>query len=414
MSAPSKKTKLPDGVRGRSPNSAGDGALTPKRQRRELGLRPRISLLGALLLFPAAVLAAPYADPKLVDLWSNMDEHHAARGVQRPVAARELKRAAPDAALDKLLDQFLDKHPNTGLLVLKGDTILAERYQYGRTAGHRMASASVAKTVLAMLVGIAIQERKITSLDHQAGYYVPRMRGQPYADVTIRELLTMSSGIMSRDELDGREEGLKLMRNTLGRETGGGLDVLKDFDWRVAPSGTKFRYASADSEALGFVLITATHTPLAEYLSEKIWKPMGAEAHATWLTDKAGHEMGYCCINATLRDYARFGMLLANYGALDGKQIIPAEWVKAATTPSADYLKVGVATPNNGYGYQTWITHKSEPRFAALGVHGQGIFVDPVTKLVVVHTAVWADPNDRAERGAQFRLFEAIHKLESR
>ena len=122
------------------------------------------------------------------------------------------------------------------------------------------------------------------------------------------------------------------------------------------------------------------------------------------------NQLGFCCINAVLRDYARFGMLLANYGALDGRQIIPAEWVKAATTPSADYLKVGVATPNNGYGYQTWITHKSEPRFAALGVHGQAIFVDPVSKLVVVHTAVWADGNDRAERGAQFRLYEAIHK----
>ena len=87
---------------------------------------------------------------------------------------------------------------------------------------------------------------------------------------------------------------------------------------------------------LGLVLIHALKQPLAEYLSEKIWRPMGAEAHATWLLDKAGFETGYCCINAVLRDYARFGMLLANYGALDGKQIIPAEWVKAATTPPAD------------------------------------------------------------------------------
>src|SRR5688572_17718554 len=105
MSAPSRKTKLPSGIRGRSPNPAGDGALTPKRQRRELGLRPRI--LAALLLFPSLALAAPYADPKLVDLWSRMDEFHAARGVQRAVAPRELKRAAPDAGLDKLLDGFL-------------------------------------------------------------------------------------------------------------------------------------------------------------------------------------------------------------------------------------------------------------------------------------------------------------------
>jgi CubicO group peptidase (beta-lactamase class C family) len=368
-------------------------------------------VLGLSLFFSSLAAAAPRADPILVDLWSRMDEFHAARGVQRPVAARELKRAAPDPGLEKLLDRFLDAQPNTGLLVLKGDTILAERYQYGRTAGHRLASASVAKTVLGMLVGIAVHERKIASLDHTAGYYVPKLRGHPYGDVTIRELLTMSSGIVSRDELDGREEGLKLMANTLRRETDGGLDAIREFDWRVAPSGTRFRYASADSEVLGLVLIAVTHQPLAEYLSEKIWKPMGAEAHATWLLDKSGYELGYCCINAVLRDYARFGMLLANYGALDGRQIIPAEWVKAATTPSADYLKVGAATRNNGYGYQTWITHRTEPRFAALGLHGQAIYVDPVRKLVVVHTAVWADGNDRTARGAQFRFFEDVLKV---
>jgi CubicO group peptidase (beta-lactamase class C family) len=378
-----------------------------------------IPLFVALFL-PAVALAAPHADPKMVELWSHMDEQNAWRGVQRAVAPRELRRAAPDKSLDALLDKFLDEHANTGLLVLKGDTILAERYQYERSAGHRLASASVAKTVLAMLVGIALHERKITSLDHTAGYYVPRLRGHPYADVTLRELLTMSSGVVSKDELDGRAEGLKLVANTIRQQTGGGLDAIREFEWRIAPSGTKFRYASADSQVLGLVLVAATGGPLSDYLSEKIWKPMGAEAHATWLVDKAGYEAAFCCLNAVLRDYARFGMLLANYGELDGKQIIPAEWVKAATTPQADYLKVGHATKFNGYGYQTWLLgdgsgrprEGGDPvlRFAALGLHGQAIFVDAASKLVVVHTAVWADGDDRAERGAQFRLFAAIHQ----
>lgn len=374
------------------------------------GRSKKTRLLSLLLFVPAVALAAPHADPKMVELWSHMDEHNAWRGVQRAVAPRELKRAAPDKSLDALLDKFLDEHANTGLLVLKGDTILAERYQYERSAGHRLASASVAKTVLAMLVGIALHERKITSLDHTAGYYVPRLRGQAYADVSIRDLLTMSSGIASKDELDGRPEGLKLVANTIRQQTGGGLDAIREFEWRIAPSGTRFRYASADSQVLGLVLIAATGEPLSDYLSEKIWKPMGAEAHATWLIDKAGYEAAFCCLNAVLRDYARFGMLLANYGELDGKQIIPAEWVKAAVTPQADYLKVGTATKLNGYGYQTWINHPTEPRFAALGLHGQAIFVDAASKLVVVHTAVWADGDDRAERGAQFRLFAAIHQ----
>jgi CubicO group peptidase (beta-lactamase class C family) len=368
-------------------------------------------------------LAAPYADPKQVGLWSRMDEFIAARGVQRAAAPRELKRAAPDAGLEKLLDGFLDAHPNTGLLVLKGDTILAERYQYERTDRHRFASASVAKTVLGMLVGIALHEKKISSLDDRVGQYVGDLVGHPYGDATIRELLTMSSGIaFSETALSGRDR-LNLVRNTIRQRTEGGVEAVLQFDQRDSPGGMRFNYASADSQVLGLVLRAAVREPLANYLSDKIWRPMGAEAHAMWLLDKAGHEASYCCLNAVLRDYARFGMLLANYGALDGKQIIPAEWVKAATTPEAPHLAVGTATPNNGYGYQTWVLGRrpresgdpvSELRFAALGIHGQAIFVDPVTKLVVVHTAVWADPYDRAERGAQFKLLAAIHaKLES-
>jgi CubicO group peptidase (beta-lactamase class C family) len=218
----------------------------------------------------------------------------------------------------------------------------------------------------------------------------------------------MSSGIAFTETYKGRDDVSKLHNNSVGRRTEGGADTVLEFKQREAPAGTRFRYASADSQVLGLVLTAAVKQPLANYLSEKIWQPMGAEANATWLLDKGGYEAAFCCINATLRDYARFGMLLANYGALDGKQIIPAEWVKAATTAEAAHLRVGTATPNNGYGYQTWLTHRIEPRFAALGIYGQAIYVDPITRTVVVHTAAWADPADRAERGAQFRLWDNL------
>ena len=392
MSARSRKTKLPNFV---VPAKAG----TP--------------FVLALLLSAASALAAPYADPKLVEAWSRMDEFHAARGIRKAASPLELKRTATPPQLEALLDDFLDAHRNTGLLVLRGDTVLAERYQYGRTAGHRFASASVAKTVLGMLVGIAVHEKKL-SLEDRADQYVPALKGHPYGDTSIRDLLTMSSGIRFSENYSGRDDGSKLIENTLRQRTEGGADTVLEFKQREAPAGTRFRYASGDSQVLGLVLAAAVREPLASYLSEKIWQPMGAEANATWLLDKGGYETGYCCINATLRDYARFGMLLANYGALDGKQIIPAEWVKAATTAQAPHLRAGVATANNGYGYQTWITHRTEPRFAALGIHGQAIFIDPVSKLVVVHTAVWSDPTDRSERGAQFKLLaEIFAKLEN-
>jgi len=361
-----------------------------------------------LVLFASLALAAPDEDvllkPKgLVDVWSRMDEFNAAHGVQKAATPRPLKRA--ESVPDLGLDEFLNANRNTGLLVLKGDTVLAERYQYGRNAGHRFASASMAKTVLGMLVGIALHENKIGSLDDRVEQYVPALKGQPYGATSIRHLLTMSSGIQWRETWSGeRDEGIRLVENTIRGRTEGGADAVLEFNRREAPAGTRFYYASGDSEVLGLVLRAAVGQTLATYLSEKIWQPMGAEANATWLVDKAGYETGYCCINATLRDYGRFGLLLASGGALDGKQIIPAEWVKAATTASAPYLRVGFATMNNGYGYQTWLTDR-DGRFAALGVRGQAIFIDPASKLVVVHTAVWIEARDTAARGEQFRLW---------
>ena len=378
-----------------------------------------MKLLALLTLVPALALGAPPVDQKMVELWSHMDEHHAARGVKKPDAPRELKHVTPaqaGAEIDKLVDAFMDAHPNTGLLVLKGDTVLAERYQYGRSAQNRFESASVAKTVLGMLVGIAVSEGKIKSLDDKAGEYVPDLKGHAYGETSIRDLLTMSSGIaFTETDLSTRNEGTKLIANTIFQRTEGGADAVKEFDRRAAPAGTRFNYASADSEVLGLVLARATGQPVATYLSEKIWQPMGAEANATWLIDKGGYEATYCCLNAVLRDFARFGMLLANQGALDGKQIIPAGWVRAATTAEAPHLRAGVATKYNGYGYQTWILGDADPRenrkpndsrfFAAFGLRGQAIFVDPLTKLVVVHTAVWPDAADQQERGAQFQLW---------
>jgi CubicO group peptidase (beta-lactamase class C family) len=380
-----------------------------------------LKLLALLALVPVLALGAPPVDQKMVELWSRMDEFHAARGVKKADVPRELKRTAASPEIDKLVDAFMDAHPNTGLMVLKGDTVLAERYQYGRSAQNRFESASVAKTVLGMLVGIAFSEKLIHSLDDRAEQYVPDLKGHPYGETSIRNLLTMSSGIEFKEEYTARAEGRRLIDNTIWQKTEGGADAVREFAHREAPAGTRFHYASADSEVLGLVLARATGKPVATYLSEKIWQPMGAEANATWLVDKGGYEATYCCLNAVLRDFARFGILLANYGALDGKQIIPAAWVRAATTPEAPHLAVGVATKYNGYGYQTWILGDGRPRgnsvrnggsppgegamFAAFGLRGQAIFVDPSSKLVVVHTAVWPDGRDQDERGAQFELW---------
>ncbi len=291
---------------------------------------------------------------------------------------------------------------------MQGDTILVERYQYDRKESDRFQSFSMAKTVVGMLVGIALQEGKIKSIDQKAEEFVPQLKGHPYGETSLRHLLTMSSGVKFREDYDGKDDVAALARKTLYQQGPGGADTVAGFTERVNPPGTKFYYSSGESEVLGLVLRAATGKTLAEYLSEKIWQPMGAEADATWLMDAGGYELGYMGINATLRDWGRLGLLLANDGAYDGKQIIPAEWVKAATTAESPHLKVGAATKFNGYGYQTWLIDANERRFALLGVRGQAVFVDPATKTVIVHTAVHADSRGGDLRGDQFGLFFGV------
>ena len=352
-------------------------------------------------------LCTRYDDPTcLVGLWSRMDEVAPARKIRKADTPRPLRRAAN--APDLGLDFYLERNRNTGLLVMKDGEILAERYQYERTPEHRLASASMAKTVVSMLMGIALHEKKIASIDDPAEKYVGGLKGHPYGETPLRHLLTMSSGVKFSEVYDGKDDASILGSLSARQRSEGGVATVLPFTRRNGPPGAKFSYASAETQVLGLVLRAATGRPLADYLSEKIWQPMGAEADASWLVDRGGYEVAYCCLNATLRDWARFGMLLASYGALEGRQIIPESWVRAATRADAPHLRVGTATRFNGYGYQTWLIHASEPRFAALGVRGQAVMVDANLKLVVVHTAVHAQMRDGEARAKQFALWDDL------
>jgi len=350
---------------------------------------------------------AARGDVCLVGTLSHMAELYPARKVAHG-APRDLKQADKSAALGA--DDYMAKNRNTGLLVIKDGVILAERYGYDRKPAERFHSYSMAKTVVGMLMGIAISEGKIASIDDLAEKYVPELKGHPYGQTTLRDLLTMSSGVAFSEHYDGKDDVTKLAMKTIGQQGPGGADSVKDFTNRERPAGIKFSYSSAESEVLGLVVRAATGKTLSDYLSEKIWIPMGAESDAYWLIDAGGYELGYMGINATLRDWGRLGVLLANYGALDGKQIIPAAWVKEATSVNAPHLEVGVATQWNGYGYQTWLIRKGTPMFALFGLRGQAVYVDPVSKLVIVHTAVYGV--DGSERRAQFEyLFGTLKTL---
>ena len=352
----------------------------------------------------------------LVGLLSNFEKVYPASRVARgpkPLALKPAPLELPIAYKHRDnppadVDDFLSRHRNTGLLIIREDTVLYERYQYDRTPEHRFQSFSMAKTVVAMLVGIAIAEGRIGSVDDLVKQYIPLLEGHPYGETRLQDLLTMSSGVAFREEYDGEDDIADLGRRTLGKQSAGGVASILPFRKRNIDPGTRFRYSSGDTQVLGLALRAAVGKPLADYLSEKIWQPMGAEADATWQVDAGGHETGYMGINATLRDWGRLGMLLAHDGALNGKQIIPAEWVKEMTTPKYRHLMVGVATKNNGYGYQTWLIDPGKRYFALLGVRGQAVFVDPETRTVVVHTAAHATHRDLASRAEQFSLFYGV------
>jgi CubicO group peptidase (beta-lactamase class C family) len=339
--------------------------------------------------------------PFLVGSHSQLDQIFEGRLIRRATTPSPLARAASEPAVRYeyqghtfTLDDYLARNPATGLLVARADTILIERYQYARNDRHRFASWSMAKTVTAMLIGIAIAEGRIRSVDDAAAIYVPALADTEYGRTSLRHLLQMSSGVRFIEEYTGKDDISRLAADTFRQVGSGGVEAVTPFNIRIAPSGTRFYYASVETQVLGLVLRNAMGRPVADYLREKIWEPMGAEADATWLIDRSGQEAAYCCINAVLRDYARLGLLLAHDGNWRGRQIIPAAWIKEATI-----VRPGQPQPSaGGYGYQVWILAGERRMFVLRGVRGQAIYVDPASRLVMVHTAVRKQARDPGVR----------------
>ncbi|MGQ0683257.1 serine hydrolase domain-containing protein [Bradyrhizobium sp.] len=199
-------------------------------------------------------------------------------------------------------------------------------------------------------------------------------------------MLRMAAGVKFTEVYDGNDD---LARFTRIRVTQGSVAALKAFDARESAQGARFHYASSQTVALTVLLRAATGMSLSEYLTARLWQPMGAEADATWVRTRDGTEAGSGNFNAGLRDYGRLGILLANDGALDGKQIVPKDYLLEATDwhRQPDAFKPGIATPFFGYGYQFWTFPGEKRKFALLGVYGQSIFIDPGLKLVMVITA---------------------------
>jgi CubicO group peptidase (beta-lactamase class C family) len=298
------------------------------------------------------------------------------------------------AAHDLGVDDYLARQRIMGLLIVKDGIVVLERYQYERTPGDRFNSQSMGKSITALGIGIALGEGRIRSLDDRAEHYAPKLKGTLYGGTSLRDLLHMASGAKYLQTYDFTGDTGRFNRE-LGRVgVEGAAQIITE---RAAPPGTLFHYASAESTMLGAALHGAVGQSLSAYLTPRLWQAIGAETSALWRADRTDLEVTLGNFNATLRDYARLGIVLAYDGARPDdptKQIIPREYLLDATDwhrqPPA--FRPGKAHPYWGYGYQFWLFPGEQRRFAMIGVYGQSIFVDPGQHLVMVQTGVNATP----------------------
>ena len=286
--------------------------------------------------------------------------------------------------LEKVDQYFKDQHL-AGLLVLHKGEIVYE--QYGRSLTHekRWSSFSVAKSITSTLVGAAIKDGYIGSMDDLITQYIPELKESAYDAVTIRHLLTMTSGV-KWDENYGNPNSDVAQFITHIPEKGIDLTVsyLQSLD-RSAPPGDKFNYNTGETNLAGILVARATGKKLAEYLSEKIWVPYGMESDAIWVLDSSGTEIAGCCLSARLRDYGRFGQFIMDGAKVDGVSILPDGWLNSATSSQKNL------NGRAGYGFFWWTSENGS--YDARGIFGQRIAMVPSHNYLVVTLSNWPNAN---------------------
>ena len=362
---------------------------------------PDENVLGKAQNYPLGTASNWYFNPHRVGSWSAMDKVPGIR--TRPVVRGPGTSALPHAKappaisyryglMGYTLAEYLERQRATGLLILQRGEIVAEHYRYGRPEDARFLSFSMAKSVTSLLVGLAHARGLIASLDDTAQTYVPALAGSPYGATSVRDLLRMSSGLTFTERYDGRDDIARLSRASAGAPGAGTpLDVLRSITNRHSEAGQKFVYASAETDVLGRVLTAATRKGMAELTSEWLWKPMGAEHDAFWGVANDGQEQSYGAFNASLRDWARLGLLISQDGKIGEQQVVPRDYLLDATDPARQppAFRPRRATPYFGYGYQFWLLPMRERTFVMQGIHGQAIFIQPSSGVVMVVTSVW-------------------------
>ena len=284
------------------------------------------------------------------------------------------------------VEQFLTDTKTTALLVIQDDSIRYEKYYMGGSENTLFVSNSIGKSFVSALFGIALSEGAITSVDDPLGTYIPAFRGTALEDIPLKACLQMASGIDFDEENDMNLFSLKTL---LGIPA---IRAIAKYGVQEKPF-TRRRYQSINTEILGEVIVQATGKSLAAYMEEKLWTQIGVQHDAYWTLNNE-KELAMGGLSISLRDYARFARLYLHNGRYNGKQILPAQWIKDSLDASAPYAKPhanGIPYDALGYGYQWWIPAGSEQEFAAIGVYGQWIYGNPSNHTIIVKLS--ADPN---------------------
>jgi len=297
-------------------------------------------------------------------------------------------------------EEFLERTYTNALLVMKDGVIVNEIYRNNSTPDSRFIGWSMTKSVTSILVGCALADGYIDSLDTPIDDYLPALAGGGYEDVSIRHVMQMRSGVDYEERYDFGNPGIAASNHiaALVKNTARFVDVARTLP-RIHEPGEFFQYKTIDTAVLGWLIEQSTGMSVAAYTERCLWEPLGAEADGFYIMDGApgvGREFSGAGFNATLRDFARFGQMVLNRGVADGRRIVSEEWIRQSTRPSG-----GNADQTSGYGLQWWMM--GDNAFSAIGLQGQYVFVDPDTDTVVVKLSYFPPGNNAA--GAETQAF---------
>ena len=295
------------------------------------------------------------------------------------------------------LNEYMRLNRVSGLLVLKNGRIALERYALGTTERTRSMSMSMAKSITSTLIGLAVREGKIRSLDDAVTVYVPALKGSSYDGVTVRNVLMMASGVRWNETYtDSSSDRRHLLEAQIAQKPGAAMALMAALP-RVAPPGSVFNYSTGETLVAGEIVRGAVGMSLSAFLSEKLWRPLGMESDATWWLDSPdGHEIGGSGITATLRDYGRFGLYFLHGGVIRGDSTLPANWVTDAGSPKT--LTTGT---RQQYGYMWWPVVAAsgsinDGAFAAQGIFGQSLYINPAQQVVIAEWSAQTAPTGGA------------------